>query len=160
MFGMPPPPEPEPTTASNQQGTRQSVQEYAQELLDEGWTPLQVEQALLSEGLNGKAAAGVVKEVTAQRPRSGKARRPAGGSSAEERRERLRAAAEAEALRQIGRRNMLIGGGICVAGLAITLLSFAAAQSGAGGPVYLKLGAIIGGAAWFIRGASQAVTPK
>jgi hypothetical protein len=160
MFGMPPPPEPEPTTVSGQDGNRQSVQDYAQELLDEGCTPLQVEQALLGEGLNGKAAAAVVREVTAtRRARPGKARRSDGSLFADARDERLRAA-EARALLEAGRRNMAIGGVACVGGMLVTVFSILGAQGPGGGIFIVAWGAILYGAAQFIRGASQTQAAK
>jgi len=62
-----------------------------------------------------------------------------------------------EAVLAAGRRNMMIGGAICVVGLLVTIATFAAAaNSSGGGKFIIAWGAVVFGAIQFFRGLSQA----
>jgi uncharacterized protein YjeT (DUF2065 family) len=64
--------------------------------------------------------------------------------------------ARAEVLRKAGMRDMMIGGGICLLGLIMTMGTFNAATSSPGGGRYIVAwGAIIFGAIQFFRGLSR-----
>jgi lactam utilization protein B len=60
-----------------------------------------------------------------------------------------------DAAKAAGKRNMAIGGIVCVVGLVITLGSLTAASNSGGGYV-VAWGAIVFGAIQFFRGAAQA----
>ena len=54
-----------------------------------------------------------------------------------------------------GRRNMMIGGAICLIGIVVTLATLTLASDSGGGRFIIAWGAIIGGGIQFFRGYSQ-----
>jgi hypothetical protein len=65
------------------------------------------------------------------------------------------AAAQSAGLKDAGRRNMAIGGLICVVGLLITIATYSAAASGGGGRYVIAWGAVVAGGIQFFRGVRQ-----
>jgi hypothetical protein len=61
--------------------------------------------------------------------------------------------ARKKALAEIGQRDLLLGGGICLLGIVVTVATFSAAQNG--GTYVVAWGAIIFGAIRFFRGLSR-----
>ena len=61
-----------------------------------------------------------------------------------------------KAKRKVGRRDMLIGAGICIVGVAITVATYAAVTANrTGGSYIIAWGAIIFGALQFFRGLAR-----
>jgi hypothetical protein len=63
---------------------------------------------------------------------------------------------EKNVIRQTGRKNMAIGGLICLVGLAVTIGTFALANQGATGSYVIAWGSVVFGAIQFFRGLTQA----
>jgi hypothetical protein len=116
----------------------EAIYAYAGALLREGKSPSEVEDALVEKGIERKTAAIVVTKLVT-------ARKDAAVHMS---------SAVADANKEAGTRNMLIGGLICAVGLIVTIATYSAASSG-GGQYVVAWGAIIFGAIRFFRGLGQ-----
>lgn len=107
----------------------QAIYQFAANMMRHGSSEYRIEQALIEKGLTQEAARTVVGNLS-----------------------RLRR----EAIRKAAQRQMLIGGAVCLIGLAITILSYnAAASNPRGGSYVIAWGAVIFGGIQFFRGLSQ-----
>lgn len=164
MFNnIPPDDPPEKTTpprkAWNQDDALEEAYAVAADLFDEGVAASAIRKELIQAGFSPQMVTQVMSDFVAEnRPRQRKRRSRQsseslgrGGKSVE--REQIHFQ-QSQALREAGQRNMLIGGVICLIGLAVTAVSFMAAQGGGG--FILAWGAILFGGIQFFRGVAQA----
>jgi hypothetical protein len=129
---------------------------YADGQLGTGKSPKDVEQDLLSKGMEQEAASSVVEKIVTERQRQADQR-----TRLVAQRERARAAyrRRVAALRaEAAQRGMTIGAIICLAGVCVTLVSYSATW---GGGIYVVAwGAILFGMVRFLRGAALASTSR
>jgi hypothetical protein len=127
-----PPQTPANADNTNQQAAMDEVIQYVLECLNRGSSQAEVRKQLIASGMSAQDANEIVQQVASWRHKNpGVA---AGGGNS-------------------GQTSMAIGGIVCLAGIAITVISFMSAQGG--GTYVVAWGAIIFGAIQFIRGASQ-----
>lgn len=100
---------------------------FAAKLHGQGLSATQIESRLIKEGLSTESVGAAMKEVAALRAAEGRA---------------------------AGTRNMVIGGLLCAVGIIVTIVTLAAATA-RGGYYVVAWGAILFGAAQFIRGVQQ-----
>jgi hypothetical protein len=105
------------------------VYAFAADQMRKGVSVAQVEQNLQAHGLDAASAHTVVENLSSAR---------------------------SKALREHGRKNMIVGGLWCAGGTAVTVLTMQAAQGG--GTYVVAWGAILFGAIQFFRGLSQFIT--
>jgi hypothetical protein len=134
------------------------IQATVLELKRAGASPDEILQRLMDGGVDHELAMRLTSEVFSSEGRKGKRRRigrrdPQAEKEAREARQLERA--YQEAMQSAGRRNMLVGGIICVVGLLVTLGTLAAAGQGGGGRYIIAWGAIVFGAIQFFRGLGQ-----
>lgn len=115
---------------TNQQTTPeqavQQIYQYAASLMRSGTKPDIIRQNLVQRGLTAEQANIVV--INLQKARK-------------------------KALQQAGQRDLLIGAGVCLLGIVITVATFSAARGG--GTYVVAWGAIIFGAIQFFRGLGR-----
>lgn len=130
---------------------------YADGQLNTGKHPKDVEQDLVSKGMEGEAASSVVEKIVTERQRQTDQR---ARQLAQRERERVAYRRRVAALRaEAAQRGMTIGAIICMVGVAVTLVSYSSTTLG--GSIYiLAWGAILFGAVRFLRGASLASTSR
>jgi uncharacterized protein YaaW (UPF0174 family) len=119
----------ERTMAEADSGTAELVKKvyaFAAEQMRKGLSVPQIEQNLQAHGLDATTAHTVVQNLSSAR---------------------------SKALREHGRKNMIVGGLWCGGGTAVTVLTLQAAQGG--GTYVVAWGAILFGAIQFLRGLSQ-----
>jgi hypothetical protein len=119
-----PPPPPPPPAAT--QVTTQDIYNYAAALLiTQKKNVEEVSNALMQKGLDAQTASRVITEL----------------QSAVAKQRKIRA-----------KKDMMYGGGICILGLVITLVTYSIASSSGGGTYFVSWGAILFGAIQFFRG--------
>ena len=144
MF-IPTPPAPDPPSGNakpitvNTDSELQKLGEYVLDCLNHGSKPADIRKTLVARGLSESDAKAVVDQMLHLRT---------GGAQGHDYR-------DTEAVQAMGRRNMAIGGVVCVICLVVTFATMAAAGNG-GGRIVIAWGAIVFGAIQFIRGMSQA----
>lgn len=111
---------------------------YIIDCLDHGSNPEEIRKSLVAKGLSEVDAEAVVNQVLHHYSE---------GALGQDYR-------DAQAMQALGRRNMAIGGFVCIVGLIVTLGSMAAASGG--GRFVIAWGAVIFGGIQFLRGMSQA----
>jgi hypothetical protein len=130
------------STESHSEHSDAALQElagYVMDCLNHGSAPADIRKSLVAKGLSEADAGAVVDQVLHHH---------SGGALGHDYR-------DVEAVQAAGRRNMAIGGIVCVIGLVVTLVTIAAAGDG-GGRVIFAWGAIVFGAIQFFRGLAQA----
>jgi hypothetical protein len=165
MFVPPPPRDDSPL--ANRQGTPgqvtwEDVRTCVATLRAAGAPPSEITQKLMELGLDAETAQVAQEEASAVAGRRRKRRRLAG---IEDLASAAHAAGAGESLSSsgpplsgfsdVGRRNMAIGGVVCVIGVIVTVATYAAASGPGGGRYIIAWGAIVFGAIQFLRGASQ-----
>jgi len=154
------PPEPEkPAVSTNRAGSSGAGPAYARaaDLLDAGKSPEEAYDTLIGEGVEAALAESVIDDLLAPRRRRRPRTRRMGQHQADV--ELLSAAmhGSADDWKEIGKRNMFFGAMWCIGGLAVTVITLAAASQGQGGGTYvIAWGAILCGGVQFLRGLSQA----
>ena len=121
----------------------------ANECLGRGSQPAEVRKSLIARGLRPQEAQHIVQQLLQTQ---------AGRGSADGGEIQLDEAEELSLLEAAGRRNMAIGGLVCVVGLVISLASLASVSTGGGGVI--AWGAVIYGGIQFVRGCSQVQASK
>ena len=145
MFSpIPPAPDPPkpgevPHSAASDPVTAE-IHAYVIDCLNHGSKPSDIRTSLMAKGLSPAEANRVVQSAV---------HRQTGGAFGDD-----ADISDVAALQAIGRRNMAIGGLVCVIGLVVTLGSMAAAGDG-GGRFVIAWGAIVWGAVQFFRGMNQ-----
>jgi hypothetical protein len=104
----------------------QTMAVYAVELYKTGLSNPQIESKLIKKGLNAPSVGIIMKDISKQR---------------------------AGETKEAGTRNMLYGTFMCIAGIVVTAMTYAAAIGG--GTFIIAWGAIIFGAGLFVRGLQQ-----
>jgi hypothetical protein len=107
-------------------GTIQSMSDYGAELYKSGLSHPQIESRLIQKGLHSQSVGEIMKDLSAVR---------------------------AGETRDAGRKNMLWGSLVCVAGIIATAVTYATASGG--GTYVVAWGAIIFGVGQFVRGLQQ-----
>jgi hypothetical protein len=136
-----PPPPPPPGDRAKSAPAQWDVHGYVLECLEKGSTPSEVRKQLIARGHSANEANAVVDSVAHWR----KGHYVGEGIDLD----------DPDSIRAAGKRNMVIGAGICLIGLVITIGTFALA-SGSGGSFIVASGAIFWGFVQFCRGAAQA----
>ncbi len=136
MFMPPPPPPPE-----DQPAPQFDVHGYVLQCIEKGSTPAQIRKQLIARGHNADEANTIVDSVVRWR----KDEYARGGVDLD----------DPASIRAAGRRNMVMGGAICLVGVAVTLATWTVASE-SGGRFILAGGAIVWGFIQFCRGAVQA----
>lgn len=116
----------------------EEIGEYVLDCLNHGSKPADIRKSLVARGLSESDAKAVVNQMLHLHT---------GGAQGHD-------YCDLEAVRAQGRRNMAIGGVVCVIGLLVTIGSMAAAGGRGGG--IIAWGAILWGGIQFVRGMSQA----
>ncbi len=133
--------------ASQKQPTQQEVVQaifaYAMELKASGLTKWQIEAKLVEKGLDREAASTVTNKIFNPSP-----------NFASSSRGQMRYTAPQRRSGSSGFTNMLIGGGLAVAGIVVTLYTYSAASEG-GGRYVVWWGAVIFGGIQFFKGLGQ-----
>jgi hypothetical protein len=149
MF-VPPPPTPDPTPGPpTEEASRQHHEPAAHvvlDLLELGVPRGRVFHRLLEMGCDAEAAARVVSHIS-------RGRSDAHPSARDEE-------AYRRALKQLGERNMVIGGLVFLVGAAITLFTLWPASAASRGSYGIACGAVAVGALRFFRGMSQVGAAK
>jgi hypothetical protein len=145
LLPPPPPPAPErkPAATSDAITTDPAappfdVHGYVAECLDHGSSAADIRRQLIAIGYSTADAAQIVDEAQAWRQKLAQVAYGASDAVA------------------AGKRNMAIGGVVCVIGLVVTIGTLAAASGSGGGSYVIAWGAIVWGAIQFFRGAAQA----
>lgn len=142
MF-IPTPPEPE----SDAKYGSESARAYAVKLLQSGTSPGAVRQKLLKFGLNEQAASKLLADIESGRT-SEDLSSVDPNLSVEELEKKMR--------KEAAQKKMGLGALICVAGLAVTGITYMLATEAGMGIYVVAWGAIIFGAIQLLQGASQA----
>jgi hypothetical protein len=153
MYYIPPPAEgPQPGA---QPATWEDARTCVAGLKAVGAAEAEILQKLREMGLGDEDALAVLDELephNTKKSRRRRNRKMSGAPEANQLNQLLQA--QVQANKEAGRSNMLIGGAVFVIGLVVTLGTLAAAQGG--GRYVIAYGAVIWGAAQFIRGMAQA----
>jgi cation transport ATPase len=129
---------------------------YADSQLTTGKSPSDVEQDLMSKGMEQESAASVVEKIVHERQRQAAERARV---MAQRERERLAHRRRVMAMRAAAaQRSMMMGAMICAAGVLMSLLTHTTSMNSA--PYVVAWGVILFGAVRFLRGAALASTSR
>ena len=118
--------------SSSQEAILRNIYEYAADLQRNGLSRKDIQQKLVSQGLDQEAAIAVVKNLRKIR---------------------------SKAFRNAAAKNMAIGAVVCLIGAVVTSVSYSAAsESPTGGSYVVAWGAVAFGALQFLRGLYQWIT--
>ena len=131
----PPPGQPAPQASD---ADLQELADYVIDCLNHGSAPEDIQKTLIAKGLSEADAQAVVDQVLYHQT---------DGAAGHDYR-------DVDAVRALGRRNMLIGGTVGILGLFVTCGTMVAAGDG-GGRVVVAWGAIVWGLFQFLRGVAQ-----
>jgi len=151
---------PQPEPANSPQKAEGDIYTYIADRFREGRTAEDVHKLLVANGYPESSATSLIEEVIdgpaeqeSSRPGRQKFRK---GRDQSARLQEEMASLEGDMIRAAGQKNMIYGACWCIGGLAVTLLSLAAASGPGGGRFIMAWGAIIFGAIQFFKGAAQA----
>jgi len=146
MFNPPPPgPNDAGPPAKSPEQQDDALLAYVLQCLEKGSKPADVRKQLIAQGMSKEEANQVVQAVVNWR-------------SQHYSKEGINVA-DPDSIHAAGKRNMAIGGIICLIGIIVTVLTFSAASSG-GGRFVVAWGAIVFGAIQFFRGLGQMNTGR
>lgn len=129
---------------------------YADSQLTTGKSPRDVEQDLMSKGMEQESAASVVEKIVHERQRQAAERARV---MAQRERERLAHRRRVMAMRAAAaQRSMMMGAMICAAGVLMSLLTHTTSMNSA--PYVVAWGVILFGTVRFLRGAALASTSR
>ena len=129
---------------------------YADGQLTTGKSPVDVEQDLMSKGMEPESALSVVEKIVHERHRQAAERARV---MAQRERERIAHRRRVMAMRAAAaQRTMMMGAMICAAGVLMSLLTHSTSMSGA--PYVVAWGVILVGAVRFLSGAAMASTSR
>jgi cation transport ATPase len=129
---------------------------YADSQLTTGKSPRDVEQDLMSKGMEQESAASVVEKIVHERQRQAAERARV---MAQRERERLAHRRRVMAMRAAAaQRSMMMGAMICAAGVLMSLFTHTTSMNSA--PYVVAWGVILFGTVRFLRGAALASTSR